>query len=286
MNDNRGTDASHATWNRRVCSETLKKQHKKIAIRISKDIDFHEYGRSLRRLTLMLSSTFTQLLKRSALEYKKRKTANEDVLGTLLKLVKEDQLTVDDVKHLLLDLFITGMSTTAITLEWALTETPCHPKKITQAQAEIDQVLGKGQARSIEESDISNVPYTKAIKHRDCHPPAPFLVPHKTESNVQLCGYHAPKNAQVWVNVWSIYRVPSVWANPKSFVPERFLESEIDLKDRNFELVPFGTGRRMCPGMSLTHRMVHLMLATLHSFNWKLDHGLDPEDVIWKRSLE
>ncbi|KAJ8427700.1 hypothetical protein Cgig2_003611 [Carnegiea gigantea] len=202
-----------------------------------------------------------------ALEYKKRKTANEDVLGTLLKLVKEDQLTVDDVKHLLLDLFITGMSTTAITLEWALTEIPCHPKKITQAQAEIDQVLGKGQARSIEESDISNLPYTKAIVKETSRLPStsPLFV---------------------WVNVWSIYRVPSVWANPKSFVPERFLESEIDLKDRNFELVPFGTGRRMCPGMSLTHRMVHLMLATLHSFNWKLDHGLDPEDVIWKRSLE
>ncbi|KAJ8447386.1 hypothetical protein Cgig2_013163 [Carnegiea gigantea] len=156
------------------------------------------------------------------------------------------------------------MSTTAITLEWALTEIPCHPKKITQAQAEIDQVLGKGQARSIEESDISNLPYTKAIVKETSRLPStsPLFV---------------------WVNVWSIYRVPSVWANPKSFVPERFLESEIDLKDRNFELVPFGTGRRMCPGMSLTHRMVHLMLATLHSFNWKLDHGLDPEDVIWKR---
>jgi len=97
------------------------------------------------------------------------------------------------------DLLIAGTDT----LEWAMTELLCHPEKITQAQAEIDQVLGKGQARSIEESDISNFPYTKAIVKETLwlHPPAPFLVPHKTESDVQLCGYHVLKNAQVWVNV-------------------------------------------------------------------------------------
>ncbi|KAJ8447377.1 hypothetical protein Cgig2_013154 [Carnegiea gigantea] len=136
-----------------------------------------------------------------ALQYKKRKTANEDALGTLLKLVKEDQLTVDDVKHLPL---------------------------------------------------IRSLPITHGA-------------------------WIAPSSTKV---VWSICRDPSVWANPKSFAPERFLESEIDLKGRIFELVPSGTGRMMRLGVRLTHRMVHLTLATLlHSFNWKLDHGLDPEDV-------
>jgi len=89
-----------------------------------------------------------------------------------------------------------------------------------------------------------------------------------------------PKNAQVWVNVWSICRDPGIWENPELFMPERFLEGDIDLKGRNFELIPFGAGRRMCPGMPLAYRMVHLMLATLlHSFNWKLAHGLNPKDV-------
>ena len=163
-----------------------------------------------------------------------------------------------------------------------MTELLRHPEKMTQAQTEIDKVLGKGEARSIEESDISNLPYTQAIVKETLrlHPPAPFLIPHKTESDIHVCGYHVPKNAQIWVNVWSIGRDSGIWVNPELFMPERFLESEIDFKGRNFELLPFGTGRRMCPGMSLAHRMVHLMLATLlHSFNWKLDHGLDPEDV-------
>lgn len=76
-------------------------------------------------------------------------------------------------------------------------------------------------------------------------------------------------------------RDPSIWHNnPDSFVPERFLEIDIDVKGRDIELIPFGTGRRICPGMSLAHRMVHLMLAALlHSFNWKLHHGFNPKDV-------
>ncbi|KAJ8421899.1 hypothetical protein Cgig2_027515 [Carnegiea gigantea] len=148
-----------------------------------------------------------------ALQYKKRKTANEDALGTLLKLVKEDQLTVDDVKHLpLVSLF-------------------------------------------------SHLIFAIRISLR--------------HNNKHLEGIDEKTN-----EIWSICRDPSVWANPKSFAPERFLESEIDLKGRIFELVPSGTGRMMRLGVRLTHRMVHLTLATLlHSFNWKLDHGLDPEDV-------
>ena len=95
------------------------------------------------------------------------------------------------------------------------------------------------------------------------HPPAPFFVPHKAEVGAELCGYYVPKNAQIWVNVWSMGRDPSVWPIPDSFVPERFLESEIDTKGKDFELMPFGTGRRMCPRLPLGYRMVHLMLATL-----------------------
>ncbi|KAJ8447387.1 hypothetical protein Cgig2_013164 [Carnegiea gigantea] len=208
--------------------------------------------------------------------------ANEDVLGTLLKLVKEDELTLDDIKHLLIDLFIAGTDTTSNVLQWAMTELLRHPEKMTKAQAEIDQVLSEGQSRSIEESDISNLPYVQAIVKETLrlYPPVPFLVPHKADCEVQLCGYYVPKNAQVWVNLWCLNRDPSVWVNPKSFMPERFLESEIDFKGRNFEFMPFGTGRRMCPGMPLAHRMAHLMLAALlRSFNWKLDGQLNADGI-------
>lgn len=205
--------------------------------------------------------------------------SKDDVLDTLLKLVKENELSLEDVKHLLVDLFAAGTDTTSGTLEWAITELLRHPKKMAKAQAEIDQVIGKKE--SVQESDISELSYIQAVVKETLrlHPAATILM-HKAEEDVHLCDYYVPKNAQVLVNVWSIGRDPKVWSNPESFMPERFLETEVDMKGQDFELIPFGAGRRICPGIPLAYRMVHLMLATLvHLFNWRLPDGLNPEDV-------
>ncbi|KAH9627438.1 hypothetical protein KSS87_006129 [Heliosperma pusillum] len=205
----------------------------------------------------------------------------DDVLSTLLKLVEDNELSLEDVRHMLMDLFAAGTDTTSGTLEWAMTELLRNPEKMSKAQEELDQKIGKNTT-TIQESDISKLPYIQAVVKETfrLHPPVPFLVPHKAENDVQLCGFFVPKDAQIWVNVWSIGRDSNVWPNALSFLPERFLESEVDFKGRSFELLPFGAGRRMCPGMALAHRMVHLMLATLlHSFNWKHAHGLSPADI-------
>ncbi|XP_021748367.1 cytochrome P450 76AD1-like [Chenopodium quinoa] len=197
----------------------------------------------------------------------------DDVLATLLKLIKDNNLSLDEVKHLLVDLFAAGTDTTSSTLEWAMTELLRNPEKMAKAQIEIDQIIGKNG--TIQESEILKLPYIQAIVKETfrLHPPAPFLVPHKANNNVEICGCFVPKNAQIWVNVWSIGRDPSVWPNPLVFSPERFLERETDVKGGDFELIPFGAGRRICPGMPLANRMVHLMLAILlQSFNWKF-HG-------------
>ncbi|XP_074263214.1 cytochrome P450 76T24-like [Silene latifolia] len=205
----------------------------------------------------------------------------DDVLGTLLKLVEDNELSLEDVRHLLMDLFIGGTDTTSVTLEWAMTELLRNPEKMAKAQDELDQIIGKNTA-AIQESDISKLPYIQAVVKETfrLHPPGPLLVPHKAEKDVNLCGFFVPKDALIWVNVWSMGRDSSVWPNALSFLPERFLESEVDFKGRNFELLPFGAGRRICPAIPLAYRMVHLMLATLlHSFNWKYAHGLRPEDI-------
>ncbi|KAL6322543.1 hypothetical protein AAG906_009849 [Vitis piasezkii] len=100
------------------------------------------------------------------------------------------------------------------------------------------------------------------------------------ETDSEILGYAVPKNAQVLVNAWAIGRDSRTWSNPNSFEPERFLESEIDVKGRDFQLIPFSGGRRICPGLLFGHRMVHLMLASLlHSFDWKLEDGMKPEDM-------
>lgn len=135
----------------------------------------------------------------------------------------------------------------------------------------------------MKEADISKLPYLQAVVKETfrLHPAVPFLVPRKVDSDVQILGFTVPKNAQVLVNVCAIGRDSEIWENPNSFEPERFLGSEIDVKGRDFELIPFGAGRRICPGLPLAIRMIHLMLGSLiHEFDWELEDGvqMDMED--------
>ncbi|KAL0438783.1 UNVERIFIED_CONTAM: cytochrome [Sesamum latifolium] len=87
--------------------------------------------------------------------------------------------------------------------------------------------------------------------------------PHKAETDVENDGYMIQKDAQILVNVWAICKDSNVWPSPDSFEPERFLDHSERLQGPRFEFIPFGSGRRMCPGMPLAHRIVHLMVASL-----------------------
>jgi len=113
----------------------------------------------------------------------------------------------------------------------------------------LEEVIGKG--KPVEESDIVKLPYLQAIIKETfrLHPPVPFLLPRKTERDVDLCGLTIPKDAQVLINAWTIGRDPTLWDNPTLFSPERFLGSNIDIKGRNFVLTPFGG--RICPALML-----------------------------------
>lgn len=206
-----------------------------------------------------------------------------DVLDTLLNLYQENELSMDEINHLLVDIFDAGTDTTASTLEWAMAELVKNPDIMLKAQTEIKQILGNDSSLIIQESDISKLPYLQAIVKETLrlHPPTVFLLPRKAEIDVELYGYIVPKNAQVLVNLWAIGRDPKVWNNPQVFSPERFLGGcEIDVKGRDFELLPFGAGRRICPGLTLAYRMLNLMLATIvHSFDWKLEDGMSPKDL-------
>ncbi|XP_057954481.1 cytochrome P450 76T24-like [Malania oleifera] len=216
---------------------------------------------------------------------------NVDVLDALLDLSKEPsdyELSCDDMKHLFLDLFVAGTDTTSSTVEWAMAELLCHPEVMARAQAELKQISDqddkdKGEIKIIEESEISKLPYLQAVVKETfrLHPPVPFLVPHKAEASVEIMGYRVPKGAQVLVNVWDVGHNADTWERPNSFSPERFLSPEAaDVKGMDFELIPFGAGRRICPGLPLAQRMVHVMLASLMGrFEWKLGgEELDMEE--------
>ncbi|KAL4602654.1 hypothetical protein ACB092_10G069100 [Castanea dentata] len=198
--------------------------------------------------------------------------ASDDMLDNLLNISEENSGEIDksQILHLLLALFVAGTDTTSSTVQWAMAELLHNPETLSKAREELEQTIGKGNP--IEESDIPKLPYLQAIVKETfrLHPTGPLLLPHKAEAD----------GAQVLVNAWAIGRDPSIWDNPDSFMPERFLGSEIDFRGRSFELIPFGSGRRICPGLPLAIRMVHLMLGSLvHSFDWKLEDGVTPQNM-------
>ncbi|KAJ8650121.1 hypothetical protein MRB53_003144 [Persea americana] len=203
-----------------------------------------------------------------------------DFLDTLLDHTHSGGLTRHHVKCLLTDIFTAGSETMASTTEWAMAELLNTPKVMAKARAELIESTIKG--KSIEESDVSGLPYLQAVVKETfrLHPPGPLLIPHKAESDVEIGGFTIPKDSKVIVNVWAIGRDPDLWVDPTSFMPERFLGSNMDYKGQDFELIPFGSGRRICPGLPLASLMVHLMLASLlRSFDWKLPNGMSPQDT-------
>ncbi|KAK4746024.1 hypothetical protein SAY87_012336 [Trapa incisa] len=201
-----------------------------------------------------------------------------DMLDILLDLSEhEEDMDLFTLKHLFLDLFAAGGDTTSSTLEWAMAELLRNPNKLIKAQNELKQVIGSG--KTVEESDIARLPYLQATVKETfrMHPAVPLLLPRRAGASVEVGGYTVPEGAQVFVNVWAIGRDPAVWENPNDFIPERFIGSDIDVKGLNFEVLPFGGGRRICPGLPLAVRMLHLMLGSLlNSFDWKLEDGVSP----------
>ena len=141
-------------------------------------------------------------------------------------------------------------------------------------------MVGKG--KQIEEADVDRLPYLQCIMKESLrlHPPVQTLIPRMVYQDVELCGYTIPKGTKVLVNAWAIGRDPSIWRDPLAFKPERFWESDVDVRGLDFELLPFGSGRRICPGMPLARRLLPVMLGSLlNTFDWKLEGGISPQEL-------
>ncbi|CAF2015021.1 unnamed protein product [Brassica napus] len=176
----------------------------------------------------------------------------DDIIALLLKMEREEtghgefQFTRNHTKGILLDILIGGIDTSAHTVTWVMTHLIANPRVMKKVQAEVREVI-KNKDNIIEE-DIEQLEYLKMT--------------------------------WIQVNVWAIHRNPNIWKDPEVFIPERFMDKDIDYKGVNFELLPFGSGRRMCPGMNLGMALVHLTLINLlYRFDWKLPDGMDAKDV-------
>ncbi|KAK5824814.1 trimethyltridecatetraene synthase-like [Gossypium arboreum] len=208
----------------------------------------------------------------------------QDMVDLLLQLAddpdSEVKLTYDGVRGFTQDLIAGGTDTSATTVEWAISELIRQPQLIRQATEELDRVIGR--ERWVEERDIQQLPYIDAIMKETMrkHPVAVLLAPHLALEDCNVAGYHIRKGTRVFVNTWSIGRDPLLWEQPEEFRPERFIGRKIDVKGQNFELLPFGSGRRMCPGYSLGLKMIQSSLANLlHGFNWKLPDNTKAEEL-------
>ena len=173
-----------------------------------------------------------------------------------------------------------SMDTSATTIEWALSELIKHPPMMKKVINELEKVVG--MERMVEESDLESLEYLNMVVKETLrlHPVAPLLIPHESMEDCTVDGFHIPQKSRVIVNVWAIGRDPNAWTDADKFLPERFMESDIDFRGQHFQFIPFGSGRRGCPGMQLGLTVVRLVLAQLvHCFDWELPDNMLPSEL-------
>ena len=160
---------------------------------------------------------------------------------------------------------------------WTMTELIRNPNIMKKVQHEIRTTLGDKKER-LTADDLNHLHYLKHVIKETfrLHPAAPLLLPRETMSDIKIQGFDIPKKSQMMINVYSIARDPKIWSNPDEFNPDRFIESSVDYKGLNFELLPFGSGRRMCPAMPMGVANVELALMNLlYFFDWGLPDGME-----------
>ncbi|XP_077223684.1 cytochrome P450 CYP82D47-like isoform X1 [Tasmannia lanceolata] len=218
-------------------------------------------------------------------EHRRRRISNQgghvdqDFVDVMLSIVDGANISNYDsdtiIKATCLSLILGGTDTTAVTLAWALSLLLNNSHVLKKAQDELDIHVGKD--RHVDESDINNLVYLQAIfKETMRLYPAPLAVPHSATEDCQVDGFHVPAGTLVMVNLWKLQRDPRVWSDPLEFRPERFLTShvDVDVRGQHFEYIPFGSGRRSCPGISFALQVMHLALARLlHGFDMSTPSG-------------
>nr|WMY25283.1 tropinone synthase [Hyoscyamus niger] len=212
----------------------------------------------------------------------------EDCIDAMLSVTKPEDFkpygyTRDTViKATVLSMILDGSDTTAVHLTWLMSLLLNNPHVMKHAQEEIDNKVGT--ERWVEESDIKDLVYLQAIVKEALrlYPPAPLLVPHEAVKDCNVAGYYIPKGTRLFPNAWKIQRDPRVYSDPDKFMPERFLNehSNVDARGQHFEFIPFGSGRRSCPGINFATLVAHLTISRLiQGFTFDTPSNL-PVDMI------
>ncbi|CAL5191540.1 unnamed protein product [Lathyrus oleraceus] len=229
-----------------------------------KKLDLQGFGKRIENLFIRFDTLVERIIcKREEMRKNKEKVKNKgdegvevrDFLDILLDCAEDENCEVKieriHLKGLVMDLFTAGIDTTAIATEWVLAELMNNPTLLQKAREEIDKVVGKN--RLVDESDCINLPYLQAVMKETfrLHPPVPMIA-RRCVTTCSIENYVIPESSLVIVNNWSMGRNQEYWDRPLEFNPERFLGNSnevVDVKGLNFQILPFGSGRRMCPSV-------------------------------------
>ncbi|CAM8977180.1 unnamed protein product [Rhodiola kirilowii] len=193
----------------------------------------------------------------------------QSMLKNILPLQESDSVSISNktIKGLMVVLIVAGTDTAAVTIEWAMSLLLNNPVKLKKARSELDAMISPG--RLVDEADLPKLTHLRGIVNETLrlYPAAPLLVPHYSSAECTIQGFHIPRGTMLFVNAWAIHRDPEVWEDPVNFKPERFENVE---ETYAYKLIPFGMGRRSCPGASMAYKVVGLALASLiQCFDWE-----------------
>ncbi|KAK1416293.1 hypothetical protein QVD17_32082 [Tagetes erecta] len=225
-------------------------------------------------------------------KHNKTKSSNHgqmDFIDILLSLKQEcsnnhDELNAIDrsnMKAISLDLVAGAIDSSKTSIEWVLSVLIKHPRVMKELKQELNTVVG--DKLIVEETDLAKLSYFHMVvkEASRLYPTAPLLIPHQARDDIKINGYNIPKKTRVLVNYWAFGRDPNVWSdNWDEFLPERFLDNEIDFRGHDFKLLHFGIGRRGCPGMNLGLLNIGLVVCNMvHRFDWELPNGMSPSEL-------
>ncbi|KAJ0682999.1 putative ferruginol synthase [Helianthus annuus] len=205
----------------------------------------------------------------------------DDVLDSMLDYSEEneDEFSLKHIKMLLMEVLVAGTDTIASSTTWIMSELLLNPHMLLKVREEVSHIVGEDG--TIEEAKTLELPYLHAVIKETLrlHAGSPLLAPHITQTEVQIGNYVVPKNTRLLVNAWAVARDERYWENPSVFMPERFLKNKVDFKGQHFEFIPFGSGRRKCPGMPLAERMLSLIVASfVYHFDWDANEEVNMDD--------
>ncbi|KAF2301933.1 hypothetical protein GH714_030516 [Hevea brasiliensis] len=206
--------------------------------------------------------------------------SHEDAKNAFYDSQSTIKLTRDNIKAIIMDVMFGGTETVASAIEWSLAELMRSPEDLNKVQQELKEVVGLN--RLVHESDLGKLTYLKCVLKETLrlHPPIPLFL-HETAEDSVIAGYRIPAKSRIMINAWAIGRDPNAWHDPDRFNPSRFLKDGApDFKGSNFEFIPFGSGRRSCPGMQLGLYAMEMSVAhLLHCFKWELPNGMEASEL-------